>query len=366
MQKIFLCLLVFSYSWLFAQEQDIFKKLDDKFDLLTVNLERSHQDYLARQDAAWKSYVARIEAKWNEFEESTQKKWVDYSDDLDTKIRIEFEEGYAEIEVIENADNPSALPAAEQKMEKQLTDLFSQNNEASTNMLENQVSFDEDGKQVVNQDNSSQFFQKKVKGNIQERGTFTSNDGIRRIKYRVRIPFVKNHIVRRAKKYLPSVVKYASQYKIEPRLVLAVIYSESAFNPLAKSQADAYGLMQLIPRYGAHDAYRFIYKQNRMVSPNYLYDPDNNIRLGCAYLHVLIYKEWKIEPSSDKRRVLSICSYNWGPHNVRKKVYKRFNGRQVSYQKLYSLLRRYTPEETSNYLERVLSKRSYFDVFFDN
>jgi len=367
MKKLWLCFLIFNFGFLFAQnEQDPFKKLDEKFDSLSVDLERSHQDYLARQDAAWKAYVARIEAKWNEFEESTKKKWVSYSDDLDGKRRVEFENGYVEIEVIQEANDPSGRQGAEKKLESQLNNLFSANNEAGINVLENQVAFDPGETQIVNANNVAEYFNQQVEPNIQEAGEFISNDGKRRIKYRVQVPFVKNHIVRRAEKYLPTVVNYASQFKLDPRLVLAVIYTESAFNPLARSTADAYGLMQLIPRYGARDAYRFVYNQDRMVSPDYLYNPENNIQLGCAYLHVLHFVEWKTEADLNKRRDLSICSYNWGPHNVRKKVYKRFNGNSISYQELYSMLRRYTPEETSSYLEKVLSRRSYFDVFFEH
>ena len=63
---IFICLIfIFTSSVSFAQEEnDPFKRMDDKFDEMTDRMEQSHQDYLARQDAKYKAWVSSIEAKW--------------------------------------------------------------------------------------------------------------------------------------------------------------------------------------------------------------------------------------------------------------------------------------------------------------
>jgi soluble lytic murein transglycosylase-like protein len=68
----------------------------------------------------------------------------------------------------------------------------------------------------------------------------------------------------------------APEFKLSPQLVLAIIATESGFNPNAVSPANAQGLMQLIPA----TAERF-----RVRNP---FDPAQNIRGGMAYLRWLM------------------------------------------------------------------------------
>lgn len=356
--------LVFLAMPIVAQE-DPFQRLDDKFEELVDWQEQSHKDYLARQDANYKAWVNRIESKWQRFVDSDRTTYVEYSDDLNSRSDVDYDNGLLRIEILVRRDDPDPGQTARDRGREHFQSLFQPNDDSGEEPLEDQILFRPDDEETVDRDNATQFYDQNTGNNLQPADNFTSRDGVGRIRYRLEVPFVQNHVVRRAKEYIPIVVKYCEELKLPPKLVLAIIYAESAFNPMAKSHADAYGLMQLIPRWGARDAYRFLFNEDRMVSPEYLYNPENNIQLGCGYLHVLLYKEWKVEPVWEKSRALSICSYNWGPHNVRKKVYKRHNGDTASYDELYRLLRNHTPEETSNYLERVLSRMSYFDVFFE-
>jgi soluble lytic murein transglycosylase-like protein len=68
----------------------------------------------------------------------------------------------------------------------------------------------------------------------------------------------------------------APEFKLSPQLVLAIIATESGFNPNAVSPANAQGLMQLIPA----TAERF-----KVRNP---FDPAQNIRGGMAYLRWLM------------------------------------------------------------------------------
>jgi len=70
--------------------------------------------------------------------------------------------------------------------------------------------------------------------------------------------------------------KLAPQYAIDPKLVMAVISTESAFNPGAVSPKNAQGLMQLIPE----TAERFGVKK--------VFNPVENIKGGLAYLRWLL------------------------------------------------------------------------------
>jgi TPR repeat protein len=70
--------------------------------------------------------------------------------------------------------------------------------------------------------------------------------------------------------------RLAPQFGVSPRLAMAVIRAESNFDPLAVSNKNAQGLMQLIP----DTATRFNVKKP--------FDPEQNVRGGLAYLRWLL------------------------------------------------------------------------------
>jgi soluble lytic murein transglycosylase-like protein len=70
--------------------------------------------------------------------------------------------------------------------------------------------------------------------------------------------------------------RLAPQYAVDPKLVLAVMATESSFNAKALSPKNAQGLMQLIPE----TAERFGVKQ--------VFNPAENIKGGLAYLRWLL------------------------------------------------------------------------------
>lgn len=76
--------------------------------------------------------------------------------------------------------------------------------------------------------------------------------------------------------YHPIVARHATQHRLDPALVHAVILVESNHNPAALSPKGALGLMQLMPltavRYGVTDRS----------------DPAQNVRGGTAYLRDLV------------------------------------------------------------------------------
>lgn len=77
-------------------------------------------------------------------------------------------------------------------------------------------------------------------------------------------------------KVFSLVRKLAPEYGVSPRLVMAVIRTESNFQPAAVSPKNAQGLMQLIPE----TSVRFNVKKP--------FDPEQNIRGGLSYLRWLL------------------------------------------------------------------------------
>ncbi|HJD00299.1 MAG TPA: lytic transglycosylase domain-containing protein [Candidatus Dwaynia gallinarum] len=109
-------------------------------------------------------------------------------------------------------------------------------------------------------------------------------------------------------KYYSYIEKYSAMYDLDKYLVMSVIKVESNFNEKATSVKDARGLMQITPSTG-----NWIAEQMNLVefSPDKLYDPEQNIFMGCWYLDNL-RKEF------DDNYMLILSAYNAGRGNVNK------------------------------------------------
>jgi membrane-bound lytic murein transglycosylase C len=136
---------------------------------------------------------------------------------------------------------------------------------------------------VVTEENKEEFAREIIQTKSVVKEELETKKG-KMIKAWVKFPLVPDHLRIRAQWYLDPVRKQAKRFGISVPVALAVMHTESYFNPKAMSPVPAYGLMQLVPRAGALDAYRYVYKVEKIVSADYLYDPVNNIELGCGSL----------------------------------------------------------------------------------
>lgn len=99
------------------------------------------------------------------------------------------------------------------------------------------------------------------------------------------------------RRYEKTIRAAAHANRLEPALIHAVISAESAYNPFARSNKGAAGLMQLMPatakRYGARNAL----------------DPSQNIHAGAKYLRDLM-------DLFDNDLKLVLAAYNAGENAV--------------------------------------------------
>lgn len=139
---------------------------------------------------------------------------------------------------------------------------------------------------------------------------------------------------------LPSVVR--SGNRIEPALVHAIIRQESEFDPSAISNANARGLMQLIPSTAQLQARRegLTYERAALTS-----DPQYNVTLGSAHLADLI-------DDFGGSYVLAIASYNAGPQNTRNWINDWGDPRSRSVD-VVDWIELIPFSETRNYVQRV-------------
>jgi membrane-bound lytic murein transglycosylase C len=153
---------------------------------------------------------------------------------------------------------------------------------------------------------------------------------------------------------------------MSPSLVFAIIRTESNFNPYAVSSVPAYGLMQLVPTSGGREAYRRAKGEDVAPTRDYLFDPQNNVELGTAYLNVLMFNQLEEVSNDISREYCVIAAYNTGSGNVlrtfsknRTTAVQQINGLQPGV--LYDKLRSNLPyQETRNYLEKVTTYRKSY------
>jgi soluble lytic murein transglycosylase len=168
-----------------------------------------------------------------------------------------------------------------------------------------------------------------------DRAVYAFNQGEDARLYTLRFPLArKNELLRDAK-----------NGSVEPAWAYAIIRAESAWTTDAKSGANAYGLMQLIPGTAARVA-----KANGIdySGATDLFDPDTNIKLGTLYLG-------DVAARFDGSPWLGSAAYNAGPGAVDKWVAARdtldpdFFIETIPY------------KETREYVSRVLA----FSVIYD-
>jgi soluble lytic murein transglycosylase len=101
------------------------------------------------------------------------------------------------------------------------------------------------------------------------------------------------------------IAEESARHRLDPQLVLAVIYVESRFDCFAVSPVGALGLMQIMPATGRELAARLGIPWNGALT---LFDPIVNVRIGAAYVRQLTDRYGSVRTA--------LAAYNWGPGYV--------------------------------------------------
>ncbi len=318
----------------------------------------SYQKRVLDREQSFESFKASIVSRWGRYEESTIKSRFDYSQDGRTRQQINFsddtpEDGFVEFAIVDAKNSGEAQKRLLDKLGEALSEQAGE-----IPILEDQVLLD--GRTLQKQLGRKE--QQKLKKQVKREEISL---GLNRTKtiYIVRLPLAPDHVKRRAEKYRKLIEQYAKEFRVPTSLILAIIHTESWYNPHAKSGAPAYGLMQLVPKSGARDAYRRVFRKDRVVEADYLYDPENNIRLGVAYIRILLDQLNKVE-NERSRIYLAISGYNTGLGNVSRAFIKSRKLRrafdpinQMEPGSIYNHLKRRLPyRETRDYLVKVTDR----------
>jgi membrane-bound lytic murein transglycosylase C len=372
--------------------QDQSENAQSEFDAWRQEQERAETDYINTLEAEYRAWVLadsiafatykqEIEGKWGSVTPTTKKDWVEYAEDKESLSAVDFEKGEAVVAILveENAGESGEVSLA--RLEDAIRNLvveqgktmdYSVNDQTAQPLrdrpvLENQLATSSG--RAVTAENSEQFAKDVVTENPVKRTAVKGKDGISRVKLEVVIPLVPKHLRVRAKRFVEPVKEYADEYELDARIVFALIHTESYFNPKATSHIPAFGLMQLVPRFGAKDAYKAVYSKDRLLPPNYLYKPQQNLELGCAYLHLVLTRYLKKVKDPLSRLYCAIAAYNTGAGNVS----KAFTGNRnigvaartintMTPEEVLARLKKDLPyQETKDYIVRILERAKFYE-----
>ncbi len=362
------------------------------FNQYETALREAFAEYQRLHEAAFADYRQRLTTKWDDPEVTEPKQWAEYTDDLESQRVVDFDKN--EIRLTTRTDKPK--PQSLEAIKQQLAEVLAEDEQTAnardpvTQQVERQLL--EKAEVPVEKDEPpakkpvlSELFDKPqpseqdvakkteelIKDAKREQVTAKKSDDEGGWAERVTVSLPADRPLRKAKEYLDEVKKRARQNQIGQDLILAIMHTESAFNPRARSHVPAYGLMQIVPRSAGMDASQAIYGKARVLSPSYLYNAEKNIHVGATYLNILYYRYLRAIENPESRIYCAISAYNTGAGNVAKTFTNttsvsraaRTINRQQPKQVYQYLVENLPYEETQHYLQRVVRRmNTYRDI----
>ena len=334
----------------------------DEFELYKKQLQDAFKQYKQSVAGIWGKNKSVIPGKTRD---------VSYQNKLKQRSIIDYKNGQVKVEVIMTPDEARNASLVQKKMQQALKSTLNRGRDKRSiiEIAKNPSQTKSEGPALLNklvQNKSGGVLSKQQKRQFikhqsknihisKTRGT----DKKPRVVVSTNFPMIPRHLEIRARKYLKPVKKYSSNMRLPPELVFAIMETESAFNPNARSSVPAFGLMQLVPTSGARDAYRLLYNKDKVVSDRYLYNPDNNIKMGTAFLHKVYYSYLSGIKNPESRTWATIAGYNTGAGNVLNTFagkYRRskFGNRSNWKKRALSIINSKTPEQVYQYMKRNL------------
>jgi len=360
MKHILLASLLLITNLLLAQ--DYSRQFTD-FEKYKQEQQKQEQDYhkfannfQAYQDEQFIKYEKHIEAIWGNFKESSPKTWVGYSEDFSGRTSVDFDSSKVVVEVV--VDDNSSDEEVKQKLVALTQKILEEKDETGATILEGQV---------ASPDNPNQAVKPSDAKSIVEKASLIEKEVKGKKVYSLNLNLVSDSDQKRIAKYEDLISKFCQEAGIEPALAIAIIKTESCFNPRAYNRSgNAYGMMQIVPKYAGKTMNKLLYNNNSEPKSKVLFDPEKNLRMGINFLGYLKSKNWKKVTNNTNQRYCVICSYNGGNGAIyialtgktRKIPQEKWDEmmnllNSSNNKKVYNLLHTKSWEETRHYIKVV-------------
>lgn len=316
--------------------------------------ESSKLEYLNNFNQA-KQELAKI---WDSPELTNKTTWVQYSKDNNIKRAVNFETGEVTVEVVGNNLTQAQIASV---VKKQLTELET---ETTTDAYQKDkvVSNQKPDKLIANTKMLPDVNIEALTNSAQT-SSVMQNNGLKIT--RVSMTYPQSNVAKKGMIYLPSVMEKASKWGVEADLILAIMHTESHFNPMAQSHIPAYGLMQVVPTSAGRDVTKRYLGKEQLLPAEVLFNPEFNIDIGTGYLNILQAHYLKKVTNPETRTYLAISAYNGGIGAVARHftgktslsaLAKKANTLEPDF--VYqSLTNDFPAAETRNYLKKVYEKK---------
>ena len=171
----------------------------------------------------------------------------------------------------------------------------------------------------------------------------------------------------RANQFFERIQEKSEYWGVDSDLTMAIVAVESSFQHEVtngrKGSDRAYGLFQ-IKFQAADDVIQKLFDANSSWYPldgESITYSENNIKLGVAYLSLLMHTYLDRIKDKKSRTILTIAAYNAGIGKINRLLYKHFrSANNISPFDAYSLIVNRAPQETRAYLRRVLENQKLF------
>ena len=316
-----------------------------------------------------------VSGEWggDDVKEPRPKEYVKYTQNYRSRASVDFDHGLITVETVDQEKPLASLKNAIVTTlltpdDPRAVDLFS---DATVKLGDEPFLYgevkDRDGQDIRWAWRAERFADYLLAEQLQTRSLGAA--GQNKTVHWVEFNMVTDHAHVRARKYQSLVERFADEFSLSRNLVYAIIKTESDFNPFAVSAAPAFGLMQIVPSSAGRDVYRFLNKTDGAPSRDFLFIPENNIRYGAAYLHLLFYRYLDDIQDPLTREYCIIAAYNTGSGNVfrtfdrnAEQAVRKINA--LAPLDVYNELRSRLPyQETRDYLAKVMSAKKDFVNF---
>jgi membrane-bound lytic murein transglycosylase C len=298
-----------------------------EFERYRIKSRAEYDRWYSRHTTELAAFRKEIAGMWGAYRTPSATVWVEYAVDKRSVCVVDFEKGVASVAVLipDSASGEQVERVLAGTIARTLTSggcgqsIPAGNDTVSAvcgqPVLQNQVA-DASG-EIITVSGVSAFAKGLMEKTVITRAPAQdAGDHAGSIAVEVSFPLVSDHTALRVKRFLPLINKYCAKYGLDRARVLATIHTESHFNPMAVSDAGAIGLMQLVPESGASEAYTFVYGSHGIPGEDFLFDPERNIELGCAYIHLLDRRYFAAIEDTSRMQICAIAAYNTGPANV--------------------------------------------------